>query len=85
VALFESGSGLLLEPTIYNFGCKGTPAGGLRDHGLLRTMEVPMTMHSDHHTTDAEDAAFDTTVKIAGMVILLGAIVSMAFWFTYAW
>jgi hypothetical protein len=76
---------LLLEPTICNFGCKGTPAGGLRDHGLFRTMEVSMTMHSDHHTTDAEDAAFDTTVKIAGMVIMLGAIVGMAFWFTYAW
>ena len=48
-------------------------------------MEVPMTMQGDHHTTDAEDAAFDTTVKIAGMVIMLGAIVGMAFWFTYAW
>jgi hypothetical protein len=49
-------------------------------------MEVPMTMHSDHHTTtDAEDAAFDTTVKIAGMVIVLIAIVGMALWYSYAW
>jgi hypothetical protein len=48
-------------------------------------MEVPMTMHSDHHTTDAEDAAFDTTVKIAAMAIVLIAIVGMALWASYAW
>jgi hypothetical protein len=48
-------------------------------------MEVPMTMNSDHHTTDAEDAAFDTTVKIAGMVIVFIAIVGMALWYSYAW
>jgi len=44
-----------------------------------------MTMHSNHHTTDAEDAAFDTTVKIAGVVIVLGAIAVMALWYSYAW
>jgi hypothetical protein len=44
-----------------------------------------MTMHSNHHTTDAEDAAFDTTVKIAGVVIVLGAIAGMALWYSYAW
>ncbi len=44
-----------------------------------------MTMHSNHHTTDAEDAAFDTTVKIAGVLIVLGAIAGMALWYSYAW
>jgi hypothetical protein len=44
-----------------------------------------MTMHSNHHTTDAEDAAFDTTVKIAGVFIVLGAIAGMALWYSYAW
>jgi len=44
-----------------------------------------MTMHGNHHTTDAEDAAFDTTVKIAGVVIVLGAIAGMALWYSYAW
>jgi hypothetical protein len=44
-----------------------------------------MTMHSNHHTTDAEDTAFDTTVKIAGVVIVLGAIAGMALWYSYAW
>jgi hypothetical protein len=48
-------------------------------------MEVPMTMHRDHHITDAEDAAFDTTVKIAAMAIALIAIVGMALWYSYAW
>ena len=78
-------AGLLLEPTICNFGCKGTPAGGLRDHGLFRTMEVSMTMHSDHHTTDAEGAAFDATMKAVGVVIVLIAIAGMGFWYSYAW
>jgi hypothetical protein len=44
-----------------------------------------MTMHSNHHTTDAEGAAFDTTMKIAGVVIVLGAIAGMALWYSYAW
>ncbi len=44
-----------------------------------------MTMHGNHHTTDAEDAAFDTTVKIAGVLIVLGAIAGMALWYSYAW
>jgi hypothetical protein len=47
-------------------------------------MEVPMTMDRDHHITDAEDAAFDTTIKITGVVIVLVAIAGMALWFIYA-
>ena len=35
-------------------------------------MAVPMTMHDDHHITDAEDALFDKTMKIMGVVILVG-------------
>ena len=58
--------------------------GGLRNHGLLRTMEVPMTMHGDHHTTDVEDAAFDATMKIGGVVIGLLVIAGMALWYMYS-
>ena len=47
-------------------------------------MEVPMTMHSDHHVTDVEDAAFDITMKIAGVVIVLVVIAGLAFWLTYS-
>jgi hypothetical protein len=48
-------------------------------------MEVPMTMHRDHHITDAEDAAFDATMKAVGVVIVLIAIAGMGFWYSYAW
>jgi hypothetical protein len=48
-------------------------------------MEVSMTMHSDHHTTDAEDAAFDATMKAVGVVIVLIAIAGMGFLYSYAW
>lgn len=40
-----------------------------------------MTMHSDHPVTDAEDAAFDATMKIAGVVIGLLVIAAVAFWY----
>jgi hypothetical protein len=47
-------------------------------------MEVPMAMHSDHSVTDAEDAALDATMKIAGMVIVLLVIAGVAFWYIYS-
>jgi hypothetical protein len=47
-------------------------------------MEVPMTMHGDHHTTDVEDAAFDATMKIGGVVIGLLVIAGMALWYMYS-
>jgi hypothetical protein len=47
-------------------------------------MEVPMTMHSDHHITDVEDAAFDTTMKITGVVFGLIVIAAMALWYFYS-
>ena len=43
--------------------------------------EVPMTMHSDHRVTDAEDAAFDTTLKIAGAFLVLVVIAAVVFWY----
>jgi hypothetical protein len=44
-------------------------------------MEVPMTMPRDHHVTDTEDAAFDTTLKIGGIVIVLIALAAAALWY----
>jgi len=44
-------------------------------------MEVPMTTHSDHPITNTEDAAFDATMKITGMVIVLFVIAGMALWY----
>jgi hypothetical protein len=43
-----------------------------------------MTMHRDHNITDPEDAAFDTTMKIMGVVIVLVAIAGMALWYIYS-
>ncbi len=43
-----------------------------------------MTMHSDHHITDTEDAAFDATMKITGVVIALVGIAGMALWYIYS-
>ena len=40
-----------------------------------------MTMHSNRPVTDAEDAAFDTTMKITGMVIGLIVIAVAAAWY----
>jgi hypothetical protein len=47
-------------------------------------MEVPMTMHSDHHITDAEDAAFDATMKIMGVVMVLVVIAGMGLLYVYS-
>ena len=44
-------------------------------------MEVPMTIHSDHSVTDREDAAFDSTIKIGGIVVALIAIAVAASWY----
>ena len=43
-----------------------------------------MTMHGDHRVTDAEDAAFDATMKIAGVVIVLLVIAGTALWYIYS-
>jgi len=42
-------------------------------------MEVPMTAHNP--VTDREDAAFDSTLKTGGIVIVLLAIAVAAFWY----
>ncbi len=42
-----------------------------------------MTMHSDHHITDAEDTAFDATMKITGALMVLVGIGGVAFWYLY--
>ena len=47
------------------------------------SMEVPMTQ-GDPHATDAEDAAFDTTMKIGGVVIGLVVIAGLALWYFYS-
>jgi hypothetical protein len=44
-------------------------------------MEVPMSMHGDHHITDAENAAFDATMKIMGAVVVLIVIAGTALWY----
>jgi hypothetical protein len=44
-------------------------------------MEVPMTMQGDHHITDAENAAFDATMKAVGVVIVLVVIACMGLWY----
>lgn len=51
---------------------------------ILQAMEVPMTMHDDHHINDAEDALFDKTMKIMGVVIVLVLIAGMALWYSYS-
>ena len=43
-----------------------------------------MTMHSNHPVTNAEDAAFDATMKITGMVMGLLLIAGVAFWYIYS-
>jgi hypothetical protein len=64
------------------------PQENLRSAGwsFLRQTEVPMTMHDDHHITDAEDALFDKTIKIVGVVIALVVItgMAMALWSSYS-
>jgi hypothetical protein len=46
-------------------------------------MEVPMTMHDNHHITDAEDVAFDATMKMVGMGIVLVMIAGMVLAYFY--
>jgi hypothetical protein len=46
-------------------------------------MEVPMSMHGDHHITDAENAAFDATMKIMGAVVVLIVIAGTALWYFF--
>jgi len=43
-----------------------------------------MTMQGDHHVTEVEDAAFDTTMKITGVVFGLIVIAGMALWYIYS-
>ena len=43
-----------------------------------------MTMHSDHHVTETEDAAFDTTLKIMGIATVLLVSAGMALWYFYS-
>jgi hypothetical protein len=75
----------LLEPTICDFSCNGTRLrAAFRNHGLLRTMEVPMTMHGDHHITDTEDVAFDATMKVVGALIGVVVIAALALWYIYS-
>jgi hypothetical protein len=83
VALFEWQWPVLPEPTIYDFGCKGTPPGGLRNPASSLTTEVPMTMHDHHHIADAGDAEFDATMKMVGMDIVLVMIAGMVLGYFY--
>ena len=53
----------------------------LKFRALCGAMEVPMTMHGDHHLTDTEDAAFDSTIKWAGIGVVLLAIIAVAGWY----
>ena len=46
-------------------------------------MEVLMTMHDHHHITDAEDVAFDATMKMVGMGIVLVMIAGMMLGYFY--
>ena len=44
-----------------------------------------MSMQDKHTSpTDAEDAAFDTTMKIVGVVVVLVVIAGIAFWYFYS-
>jgi len=54
-------------------------AGALRQHPSAE-MEARMTTRNDQDVTETEDAAFDSTLKIAGIVIGLVLIAVAAFW-----
>jgi len=43
-----------------------------------------MATHSYHRITDAEDAAFDATMKVMGIGTALLVIVGIALWFIYS-
>jgi hypothetical protein len=47
-------------------------------------MEVPMTMHGDHRVADAEDASFDATMKIVGVILGSLVIAGVVVWYIYA-
>ena len=40
-----------------------------------------MTMHNEHHVTDTEDAAFNSTMKWSGIGVVLLAIIVVAVWY----
>jgi len=40
-----------------------------------------MTMDSDHHVTEVEDAMFDKIMKITGIVVVLFGIAGAALWY----
>ena len=61
---------------IYDFGCNRAPEGV-----LLRQTEVPMTMDSNHHASQVEDAMFDKSMKITGIVVVLVGIVAAIWYF----
>jgi hypothetical protein len=42
-----------------------------------------MTTHTDR-VTNAEDVAFDATMKIAGIIVGLLVIAAVAFWYIYS-
>ena len=62
---------------IYDFSCNGC----LRALFFLPQTEVPMTMDSDRHITEVEDAMFDKTMKITGIVVVLVGIVAAIWYF----
>jgi hypothetical protein len=74
VAGFENGSGSFWNQRSATL-VEGMPLGG----DLF--MEGSMTMHSDHSVTDREDAAFDSTIKIGGIVVAVIAIAVAAAWY----
>jgi hypothetical protein len=43
-----------------------------------------MTMRDDHHITDVEDASFDRTMKIMGLIVALVVIAGTALWYIYS-
>jgi hypothetical protein len=47
----------------------------------LRQTEVPMTMDRDRHITEVEDAMFDKTMRITGIVVVLVGIVAAIWYF----
>ena len=80
-----TGGPLLLEPREYDFGCKGTPCERVtKSRPLCEQWELPMTMRDDHHITDTEDVAFDRTMKIMGVAVVLIVIAGMAVWYLYS-
>jgi hypothetical protein len=84
VVPFEFGSGpFYRNQRSTTLVVKGAPPGGLRNPAFSLTMEVPMTMHDHHHITDAEDAAFDATMKMVGMGIVLVMIAGMVLGYFY--